>query len=438
MAAEEASSSFYDNTGVSAVFLRIFRAQYNLGELTTQQAFDQVIGPATHADKCAYTQTLKAEGCEFLGPATVKVSHSWRRPLHESIDAMLDYAAKRPDQDVFFWHDLFCRNIHTDLPASEKSSGLRAMGKTAGEVLLVMSPWTDPDALQRGWCVWSVMGAVEDGVPVTMGLPEREAQRMKEAVLADSNTLVNALVTVDADRSVCDDKEAETLLRSKFAEYASGGGLAVLTLEIKARMRTWLLDTVAGFAEVLVASDASGEALKLLRLAAVLRDFADNARAKRFCERALEVLRTSEGEESAVTATAYDQLGLTLHSMGDYAACMEMYEKALKIKKSALGEQHADTAVTLNYMALTHERKGDHAKSLAASKAAVKVQLPILQRLHPSKVAALGDVAVALSRSGQQEEGRQILQACVRALTAVYGSSHPIVKRYDSFLQPQT
>ena len=140
--------------------------------LTTSQLNKAFVKAETEGTGHPYIEkyrTLKDAdtGVPFVSTATVFVSHAWRYSFYDVVvDVMEQYAVDHPH--AYFWFDLFTNNQNEiankdfDWFATTFRDGV----KDIGEVLLVLSPWDNPQPICRAWCLFEIHNALEDQVPL--------------------------------------------------------------------------------------------------------------------------------------------------------------------------------------------------------------------------------------------------------------------------------
>jgi tetratricopeptide (TPR) repeat protein len=165
----------------------------------------------------------------------------------------------------------------------------------------------------------------------------------------------------------------------------------------------------AAYEESMRIWQASGEgsshvAELLLEMGALSEAIEEPTDAARFYERALEILRTTLGEERQHYASALNALARARSRSGDEGHARRLFEQALAIRERVLSPDHRDVAESLH----------DLANSLAAS-CEDEAALPLLQRAlairekalgadHPLVARTLIDLAEVLARKGEISE----------------------------------
>ncbi len=80
--------------------------------------------------------------------------------------------------------------------------------------------------------------------------------------------------------------------------------------------------------------------------------------------------------------------------MGDYAAALPLYRQALEIRRTTLGENHPDYANSLNNLAVLYREMGDYAAALPLYRQALEIRRTTLGEDHPDYATSLNNLAV--------------------------------------------
>jgi CHAT domain-containing protein/tetratricopeptide (TPR) repeat protein len=122
-------------------------------------------------------------------------------------------------------------------------------------------------------------------------------------------------------------------------------------------------------------------------------------------EKALATRRELLGEGHFDTATAHNELGVSLQARGDYAAAQKAFDRALATYRAAVGDRHPSTAIALANLASALQHQGryadarrHHERALAAIRAARGEDHPDTATLHNNFGALLrgrGEFAAA-------------------------------------------
>ena len=104
-----------------------------------------------------------------------------------------------------------------------------------------MHPWTDPVPLTRAWCLWEILCAIDQGVPLIVRLPKSEQAAFVTAFAGDSEVVMETLVRVQAEKATAKSAHDKDTIFAAIRE--SAGGFVELNQKVKDQMRAWLLET---------------------------------------------------------------------------------------------------------------------------------------------------------------------------------------------------
>lgn len=79
--------------------------------------------------------TAQSDAADYVGEATVFVSHAWKCPIVELLDTLIRYTNDR-DERTYFWLDVCCSNQHL----FDHVSGVALM-KNKDAVHLIQKPF---------------------------------------------------------------------------------------------------------------------------------------------------------------------------------------------------------------------------------------------------------------------------------------------------------
>jgi hypothetical protein len=103
--------------------------------------------------QCSYLKWANAspKAQEYVGKATVLVSHAWKYPFLDLAASLAAYAEEHPN--TFFWIDALCNNQHATptLDLDWLTNAYKKKVQSMAKVLLVTTPWEDPLLLKSAW-----------------------------------------------------------------------------------------------------------------------------------------------------------------------------------------------------------------------------------------------------------------------------------------------
>lgn len=206
--------------GVSISFMKHFIEENAIPEdMTTGQVVSDYIVPHTKDDECTYVKKLQNSSpqkpwvCEFkidypkldnrhsseyLNDKPRQhcffLSHTWGMPFHHLL-ALAHVKMKNhftsmcfiPEEELyenisFFWIDVFCKNQHIPAPAMDEFQ--TAMTCSEG-VVVAMWP-AQPIALQRVWCLFEIMTAINMKKDMKYAFLESDADALVKLVASKS------------------------------------------------------------------------------------------------------------------------------------------------------------------------------------------------------------------------------------------------------------
>jgi tetratricopeptide (TPR) repeat protein len=203
------------------------------------------------------------------------------------------------------------------------------MIRTLGSTLLVLSPWDDPVALTRAWCLWEVLATLQhEAAPLALLLPPAQARAALQGLESSWQRVLGVLERVDVARAVAYDARDEAMIHAAVAETLGVPSVNALVLE---RLRAWLL----ALAEESWAGRGAPAAAQLARAVARLRFLQGrHSDAEAAWRAVLAASALEHGADAAATCDAQVALGevLTLRNQRDeagaaYGAAIEAHER---------------------------------------------------------------------------------------------------------------
>ena len=190
-------------------FIRVCGGESVLIDKTTDDMCKSFIVPLTAPTVVSYCDYLTAENsqCEFIGQATIFISHAWKYKFLDVIDAISTYINENQYNSAssFIWFDLFTNNQNGKVTASlpfEWWSGtfLNAI-KIIGRVVMVLAPWENPVPLTRAWCLWEVYCSVVTKCDFDIARSKNESEKFEKDMLHDISVFYDMLQNIDVRKS---------------------------------------------------------------------------------------------------------------------------------------------------------------------------------------------------------------------------------------------
>jgi hypothetical protein len=167
----------------------------------------------TQASRLSYIEAFLTGNADEVGVATVFVSHPWAG----SFDTLVESCSRHPD-DVF-WIDIFCKNqwvVNSDDTATELQRCVQTCRNPVTftpQVLFLISPWPNPIALTRIWCLFELMHALLCKAHILMSISadaqsaltaQSRAEQLSSFESAVSLSNAQATVAADVDAIMAD------------------------------------------------------------------------------------------------------------------------------------------------------------------------------------------------------------------------------------------
>jgi hypothetical protein len=312
--------------------------------LCTTAVINTIIKPETASDQCSlaelYRQGRDESGRRLIGLASIFVAYAGAYRFTELCEAILahldhlqpqaeegsDGAAvdagadagedKEPEEPLYVFIDAFSMDQHSS-GANDLHSAMvyaNAIG-TMDELVVFLGKWAEPRPLERSWCLWELLTAELQGVPLKFMMTDSQRAEFAAALLQDFGAMQDTLLAVDVSRAGTGEPPQHSMLHDaikKTVGYTQMNGI------LTARLRAWLLDEARTSLAGLSDGDYSTSSLPV-SVARLLSDMGDYN----------EALLLFRGISQAMTQQYGDEDARTLDAMSDLAACLHHRSEAL-------------------------------------------------------------------------------------------------------------
>jgi len=145
-----------------------------------------------------------------------------------------------------------------------------------------------------------------------------------------------------------------------------------------------------------------------------------NEALRSFAE-AIQVYKTSCGEEHLTVANALYNIGVCLKECGESERAMKSFSRALNITTMQLGEDHIQVAETTQQMAEVYNMQGDIKGAIIMCEQALQIR----RSQEDSPLAALLNFSGELyTRCNNGDEAERCFRECVRIRKNLFGDDH--------------
>lgn len=130
-------------------------------------------------------------------------------------------------------------------------------------------------------------------------------------------------------------------------------------------------------------------------------------------ERAEEIIRSREGENSSAYAAALVNKGACMALLDYTADALAVNEQALRIQTATLGADHISVATTLNNIADCQYRRLDYPEALESLKRAAEIRKNVLGEQHPDYINTINNIATCYLALGDRANYAKCKQQCL-------------------------
>eukprot|EP00730_Choanoeca_flexa_P020068 TRINITY_DN9810_c0_g1_i2.p1 TRINITY_DN9810_c0_g1~~TRINITY_DN9810_c0_g1_i2.p1 ORF type:complete len:739 (+),score=174.66 TRINITY_DN9810_c0_g1_i2:71-2287(+) len=421
--------AFKKPLGVSASFLRSFRAKTD-PEATTSQVCSEHVLKETADRMCSYVSLLDGQkgddGFDVLGPATVFVSHAWQYRFHHVVEAMLDYAADHPD--TYFWFDLFVNNQNqaAELPQEWWSTTFKTSIHLVGTILLVLSPWDNPVPMTRAWCLWEILCAVTDpDVELLIRLPRSQRRAFHDGLAENFDVILDSLMKIDARKAEAYHQHDKDMI---FKAIESSIGFDLMNERVKEPLRRWYLTTTVDITNAMLMMEDPSErqGRLLLNVGRALFDFGQYESALHFLRHAAATVSNLSGDVHPDVAEAIHHQSRALMKLGQMEQALDTATRGLMLRQRLHGDKHLSVAESINMQGMIHGRMAD-TRALERYQTALAMQEELVGKATEAYSTTCHNLGNYLSRRGDMEDGQARLQEAYELRLELYGREHPSV-----------
>ena len=137
------------------------------------------------------------------------------------------------------------------------------------------------------------------------------------------------------------------------------------------------------------------------------------AQALQVNDRAAEIIRNRDGEQSAAYAAALVNKAACLAMMNYTADALAANDQALGIQKATLGANHITVATTLNNIADCYYRRLDYQQALENLQLAAQIRKSVLGEQHPDYIGTVNNIATCYLALGDRANYAKLKQQCL-------------------------
>jgi len=272
----------------------------------------------------------KSNGKEKSGPCDVYVIHAWNTEFSDLISSLSLFerlafnsggSARRMGKIRYFL-DYF--SINQNMKVTQPLKDVQDVIKSCECALVVMSPWPSPLPINRAWCLFELMTAIESKVRVEVTMPPKERENFLQQKLEEKQKV---FTEIDCRRSLASVDTDENMIKKFMMEKM--GGFDNVDEKLKWRLKRWLLDT------------------RLKVGSSMLEEIEERTNR----------LSQTKSPANREYLAARHQLGNALQLAGEYDKALEVHTDVLQMRERVLSSTHPDVRASKTAVRLASMKK---------------------------------------------------------------------------------
>ncbi|MEM6427759.1 MAG: tetratricopeptide repeat protein [Deinococcota bacterium] len=147
--------------------------------------------------------------------------------------------------------------------------------------------------------------------------------------------------------------------------------------------------------------------------------------AEALLRQAIEIDKTTIGENHPNYAIRLNNLALVLQATGQYKEAERLFRQAIEIDKTTIGENHPEYAIYLDNLANVLEATGQYDEAERLFRQAIEIGKTTIGENHPSYAISLNGLANVLRATGQYDEAERLFRQAHTIFLQSLGENHP-------------
>jgi tetratricopeptide (TPR) repeat protein len=392
----------------------------------------------TKSTQSTYADLLNNDP-EFVGPATIFISHAWSMPFNALIASIIDLDKTERLRDStripYFWLDVLVNNQHktTNRPFEWWQTVFKDNIKQIGNTALILE-WENPRPLTRVWCVWEMLcSSLETNIRFQVVMPPNSRVAFQRALVGDFDALTTKTCTVDLRNAeayhggecleknsdgICCDVTSGKIMECpndkarifKACETAIEGGIEVVNQRVIQLMIDWMI------------SYALKGSFELKRLHTLHKRYvytwgepfytflysdAYLIADPRFIK-AIEARRTLLRDTHPSLLRLINKNAVELHTRGKFSEARSSFIDALNSCRRTLGDIHPHTFCSINNMAVCFSKEGIYIDAEKLFLEALEGRRLLLGDKHSDTLTSISNFAAFLHERDHTTEFENI------------------------------
>lgn len=147
--------------------------------------------------------------------------------------------------------------------------------------------------------------------------------------------------------------------------------------------------------------------------------------AETLMRRAVDLRRTTLGEDHPETLEALNNLGNFLTEKGEYAESATLFEKLIQVQKRTVGPEHWTTLRSINNLGYSLDWQGKTEEAEKLYRTAFEGQTRVVGPRDPERLNSLNNLAICLQSLGRYDEADPLFRELIEIRTALGGPNDP-------------
>jgi tetratricopeptide (TPR) repeat protein len=385
-------------------FIPDCKEKYSLNyDITTADMKPNVIMLETvNKSYCDYLKTIP-EHATSVNTAQVFISHTWASSFLLVIETLAEHFSG--NLDVFIWFDIFSVNQHVRFDSSWWDSAFKNAITVFKHTVMLMSPWDNPKALTRAWCLFELACTLESSSKFEIAMSQKDKMSLLELINQKGyNAIEKMLSNIDVEHSEASEETDKERIMD-YVRKSKGGFPKINTLAFK-HIRKWILGTVESTLELGQMTDYDSMLMKS-RLAEIYRREGEIQKANGIF---LELRR--DGKNSTASWIAEMQRSVTDLHLGRSMEAYEDFKRILDQANQSDGNTYLKYDLT-RFISYSLQGQGKHGE---ARKWLQKCKQEFSSLFEHN---ALHDVASEYFNWGRYDEAIEIYQNQICSITGM-------------------
>ncbi|KAJ3037480.1 hypothetical protein HDV00_001655 [Rhizophlyctis rosea] len=317
-----------------ATFIDECGGRQRLRNLTTKQVCSRFVTSRYDNSKsvCEQLEHVSVDGSPIVGTAVCFISHCWQNNFLEVVDAVTAFFIDKGTPDVIVWFDLFSlpQGSREKIKAKWLMQTFTNTVSIIHNVRMVLTPWKNPTALKRAWCVYELFAGATREADFDVAIPPSEIGAFCHSLAEDPGLFQDVLSTLKSENCIA--SEDDDLKAIQKAIRKTVGGFNALDRKVLSVLSRWMLSTLESKLEVAGRAGQSEEHARwLFSLSRLHHDQGMLEEAKTRYEDCLDMRKQVMGGDHVQTLVCASSLAEVYHDMGQYERAELAYMRCWEV-----------------------------------------------------------------------------------------------------------